>query len=79
MPQFNKEDILRLFHLLNDQMRVESLEGEVYMVGGAVMCLVFNARKATKDVDAVFAPAREMRRAVKAVAAVNSVTNDDLV
>jgi len=76
MPQFNKEDILRLFHLLNDQMRVESLEGEVYMVGGAVMCLVFNARPATKDVDAFFKPARKIREAAAKVAAKTGIQPD---
>ena len=67
---------MRLFHLLNDQMRVESLEGEVYMVGGAVMCLVFNARPATKDVDAFFKPARKIREAAAKVAAKTGIQPD---
>ncbi|MBI3617815.1 MAG: hypothetical protein HY210_06325 [Candidatus Omnitrophica bacterium] len=76
MSQFNKEDILRLFHLLNDQMRGESLEGEVYLVGGAVMCLVFNARPATKDVDAFFKPAQKIREAAAKVAAQTGIQPD---
>lgn len=67
---------MRLFHLLNDQMRAESLEGEVYMVGGAVMCLVFNARPATKDVDAFFKPARKIREAAAKVAAKTGIQPD---
>lgn len=67
MPALTKVDIERLFHLLNDQMRQESVEGEIYLVGGAVMCLVFNARPSTKDVDAYFRPSREIRAAAARV------------
>ena len=76
MSQFSKEDILRLFHLLNDQMAAESLEGEVYLVGGAVMCLVFNARLSTGDVDAFFKPAQKIREAAAKVAAQAGVQQD---
>jgi len=76
MVQFSKEDILRLFHLLNDQMASESLEGEIYLVGGAVMCLVFNARPSTKDVDAFFKPAQKMREAAAKIASRAGVKQD---
>ena len=76
MSQFSKADILRLFHLLNEQMASESLEGEVYLVGGAVMCLVFNARPATKDVDAFFKPAQKMREAAAKIATKTGISPD---
>ncbi len=76
MSSFTKSDIERLFKLLNDQMRLASLEGEVYLVGGAVMCLVFNARPATKDVDAYFQPAQKIREAVAKVGVQAGVKED---
>lgn len=76
MSPFNKEDILRLFHLLNDQMAAVSLTGEVYLVGGAVMCLAFNARPATKDVDAFFKPAQKIREAAAKVAVQTGIPPD---
>lgn len=60
--------IRRLFAALNDELKSRGVIGEVGLCGGAVMCLVFNARRATKDVDGIFEPAREMREAAARVA-----------
>jgi hypothetical protein len=71
-----KDDILRLLDLLNDDLDRECITGEVYLVGGAVMCLVFDARQSTKDVDALFRPVRAVREAVRRVAAVTDHPED---
>lgn len=54
--------ILELFHLLNEELKKTNDLAEVGIVGGAVMCLVFHTRQATRDVDAIFRPADLVRK-----------------
>lgn len=61
---------------LGDELQAMSVKGEVCMYGGAVMCLVYDARPATKDVDAVFKSATEMRQAIERVALRNKLPSD---
>lgn len=63
------DDIRRLFVLLDEELATDDVVGEVYLVGGAVMCLALGARAATRDVDAVFRPAKLVREAAARVAA----------
>lgn len=70
------ERIRELFSALDKELAKQGVIGEVGICGGAVMCLVFQARRATKDVDAIFEPTREIRAAAKAVATRLSVPED---
>lgn len=69
MRLLTRAQILRLLKALNAELRRKNVIGEIGMCGGAVMCLVFKARAATRDVDAVFEPTSELRLAAKSVAA----------
>lgn len=68
MPSFTAENILRLFNLLNDKLQKDDIQGELYLVGGAVMCLVHKARESTQDIDALFEPSQVIRKAARNVA-----------
>ncbi len=68
-PKLTRSDIERLFELLNEELASEDVEAEVYLVGGAVMCLALDARPATRDIDAFFRPTRLVRQAAARVAA----------
>lgn len=70
------KDIRRLFVLLNDELRATGTEGELFLVGGAVMCLAYAARPSTQDVDGLFRPARQVREAAARVAAHAGVSPD---
>lgn len=65
-----------LFVELNEALRREAQVGEVGIVGGAVMCLVYNARAATRDVDAVFEPTALIRKLVAQIAANHDLPDD---
>jgi len=62
------DEITKYLTELNNELRLMNIKGEVSLYGGAVMCLVYDARPATKDVDAVFRPTSEMRTAIAKIA-----------
>jgi len=69
MLRLTKVDIRNLLELLDAELAAVDSKGELYLVGGAVMCLVLSARDATRDVDAFFKPTQLIRQAAARVAA----------
>ena len=63
-----REKILKYLHALNRKLQRQNVKGEICLYGGAVMCLVYDARPSTKDVDAIFQPAKIMREMAKEIA-----------
>ena len=68
-----KQEIIELFAALDAELRKENVVGELYVVGGAVLCLALDARPATRDVVAYFEPSNVIRKAAARVASSNDV------
>jgi hypothetical protein len=69
MQPLTRADIRRLLEMLNEDLRQAGTQAEIFLVGGAVMCLAYGARESTQDVDALFRPAALVRQAAARVAA----------
>ena len=50
------ETIMNNLLKLNYELEKRDVIGEIALVGGAVMCLVFKSRESTEDIDAIFEP-----------------------
>ncbi|HBC86465.1 MAG TPA: hypothetical protein DCZ94_05880 [Lentisphaeria bacterium] len=72
----NREEIEKYLLLLNEKLKARNITGEIGIVGGAVMCLLFKARVSTKDIDGIFSPTKEIREAIKEISEDNGLPED---
>lgn len=72
----SRSEIIDLLSKVNQHLNQRGEHGEIGLVGGAVMCLVYNARNATKDVDAIFEPVAVLREIVSEIASKENLAPD---
>jgi hypothetical protein len=68
-PLLDRDLLRRAFTLLAERLAARGVVGEVHVFGGAAMVLAFDARAATRDVDALFESDGHVLDAVREVAA----------
>ena len=64
----DRDAVLRALETLADALAAREIEGRLFLVGGAAMAIAFDARRTTRDIDAIFEPKAEIYRAAQEVA-----------
>jgi predicted nucleotidyltransferase len=55
-PLLDREAIQNAFRRLGERLAGRGLVADIYVIGGAAMAMAYDARRATRDIDAVFQP-----------------------
>jgi Nucleotidyltransferase of unknown function (DUF6036) len=55
-PLFDRQMIEAAFRRLGDRLGRRGVVADIYVFGGAAMALEYDARRSTRDIDAVFEP-----------------------
>lgn len=66
--EFAKEELEKFLGLLNDELCLRGITGELCVVGGAAMVLAFGSRASTRDIDALVLAPSSVRDAARKVA-----------
>jgi len=72
----NRKQIIKALKTLSRNLEKKGIRGDIYLLGGAALIIAYNAKKETKDVDAVFLPKSEIRKAAEEVANVLNLKKD---
>lgn len=56
VPLLDRATILDAFTRLGDRLARRGIVADLYVFGGAAMAMAYDARRATRDIDAVFSP-----------------------
>lgn len=76
MKLLKKGDMLALLETLNDKLNRIHQHGELIIVGGAAMALVYNVRPSTYDIDAIFEPKVFIQKAISDIAEELDIQDD---
>jgi len=60
--QLDASQVQALFQELSDRLAAISVQAQLFVVGGAAMALAYDNGRLTRDVDALFVPASEVRQ-----------------
>jgi hypothetical protein len=74
--ELDAEDVRALFQELSDRLAGSGVHAQLFVVGGAAMALAYDQGRLTRDVDALFVPAREVRQAAEAIGAAHGLEPD---
>jgi len=67
-PGLGRDAIIALLQELNDELGRRGAKADLFLVGGAALALVYDATRATRDLDAVFLPTDVVRAAAASLA-----------
>lgn len=76
MTGLDSEAIRGLLTALDGELERRQTTADIYVVGGAAISLSFDATRTTRDIDAVFLPARAVREAAEAIAQAHGLAPD---
>lgn len=68
--------VCALFQELSDRLGAAGVNAQLFVVGGAAMALAYDQDRLTRDVDALFAPAPEVRQAAEVIGAAHGLEPD---
>ena len=71
-----REDIRGLLDDLSAELAARGAKAELFLVGGAALAVAYDAKRATRDLDAVFIPTDIVRQAAAAVAEHRGLAQD---
>lgn len=72
----NREKLTHLLEDVSRELEKRKLTATIFMVGGAAMSIAYNHDRVTRDVDAIFIPAPEMREVIEQVGERNDLEHD---
>lgn len=74
--QLDADGVLALFQEMSDRLTDTGVSAQLFVVGGAAMALAYDRGRLTRDVDALFVPAPEVRRIAEAMSGPHGLEPD---